>query len=271
MTGTERKVFQKYYPPDFDGSKVPKIRTKKASYFIQRVMTPFNMQCNTCNEYIYKGKKFNMKRETAHGEDYLGLKIFRFTFRCPNCLAEIKFKTDLENTDYTAESGATRLFEAYKLYQDQKKAEEEKEEAEKNDPMKMLEKRTQQSKAEMDALNELEELQETNRRNINLNLDDLIEQKASSIADDVKAQEKEDEELLDSLFGNKGESPSSTKIVEEVVEEITDSDESSDDEFKAPLPVVMSTNKPFSIGQKRNAQEDKLSALKNFVKIKKKK
>uniref|UniRef100_A0A0N5BGV7 Uncharacterized protein n=1 Tax=Strongyloides papillosus TaxID=174720 RepID=A0A0N5BGV7_STREA len=77
------------------------------------------------------------------------------------------------------------------------------------------------------------------------------------MADDVKAQEKGDEELLDCLFGNKGE--------------ITDSDESSDDEFKAPLPVVMGTNKPFSIGHKRNAQEDKLSALKNFVKIKKKK
>uniref|UniRef100_A0A0K0FQ42 BPI1 domain-containing protein n=1 Tax=Strongyloides venezuelensis TaxID=75913 RepID=A0A0K0FQ42_STRVS len=51
------------------------------------------------------------------------------------------------------------------------------------------------------------------------------------ITDDVKAQEKEDEELLDSLFGNKNES-SSTKIVEEVVGEITDSDESSDDELR---------------------------------------
>ncbi|CEF63840.1 CWC16 protein family-containing protein [Strongyloides ratti] len=243
MTGTERKVFQKYYPPEFDGSKVPKIRTKKASYFIQRVMTPFNMQCNTCNEYIYKGKKFNMKRETAHGEDYLGLKIFRFTFRCPNCLAEIKFKTDLENTDYTAESGATRLFEAYKLYQDQKKAEEEKEEAEKNDPMKMLEKRTQQSKAEMDALNELEELKEANRRNLNLNLDDLIEQKTSTITDDLKIQEDEDEALLNSLFNNSSGS-SVSKVVDEIVEELPDSDESSDDEFKAPLPVVMATNKP---------------------------
>uniref|UniRef100_A0A0K0G5X1 Uncharacterized protein n=1 Tax=Strongyloides venezuelensis TaxID=75913 RepID=A0A0K0G5X1_STRVS len=57
----------------------------------------------------------------------------------------------------------------------------------------------------------------------------LIEQKVSSITDDVKAQEKVDEELLDSLFRNKNES-SSTKIVEEVVGEIADSDVSSDDE-----------------------------------------
>uniref|UniRef100_A0A0K0FTG4 Uncharacterized protein n=1 Tax=Strongyloides venezuelensis TaxID=75913 RepID=A0A0K0FTG4_STRVS len=67
--------------------------------------------------------------------------------------------------------------------------------------------------------------------NINFNLENLIKQKASSITDDVKAQEKVDEELLDSLFGNKNES-SSTKIVEEVVGEITDSDESSNDELR---------------------------------------
>ena len=56
-----------------------------------------------------------MKRETAEGESYLGLKIFRFYFRCPNCLAEITFKTDLENCDYQNEHGATRLFEAVKV------------------------------------------------------------------------------------------------------------------------------------------------------------
>uniref|UniRef100_A0A0K0G5B5 Transcriptional regulator n=1 Tax=Strongyloides venezuelensis TaxID=75913 RepID=A0A0K0G5B5_STRVS len=43
-------------------------------------------------------------------------------------------------------------------------------------------------------------------KNINFNLENLIEQKASLITDDVKAQEKDDEELVDSLFGNKNES-----------------------------------------------------------------
>lgn len=110
------------------------------------------MQCNTCREYIYKGKKFNMRRETAEGEYYLGLRIFRFYFRCPNCLAEITFKTDLEKCDYQQEQGATRLFEAFKLYQDQEKAKEAKEEEDKKNPMKMLEKRTKLSRAEMEAL-----------------------------------------------------------------------------------------------------------------------
>ena len=36
-----------------------------------------------------------MRRETAENELYLGLKIFRFYFRCPNCLAEITFKVRL--------------------------------------------------------------------------------------------------------------------------------------------------------------------------------
>lgn len=85
-------TFQKYYPPDFDPSKIPKAKGTRNRQFVQRVMAPFNMQCNTCQEYIYKGKKFNMRRETADGESYLGLKIFRFYFRCPNCLAEITFK-----------------------------------------------------------------------------------------------------------------------------------------------------------------------------------
>ncbi|KAI6184419.1 Splicing factor YJU2 [Aphelenchoides bicaudatus] len=166
MTGTERKTFQKYYPPDFDPKKLKKEKGKKRSnQFVQRVMAPFNMQCNTCHEYIYKGKKFNMRRETAEGESYLGLKIFRFYFRCPNCLADISFKTDIENVDYTAEHGATRLFEAYKFYQEQEKQKEMQEEADKNDAMKMLEKRTQLSKAEMEAAAELGELQELSNKN----------------------------------------------------------------------------------------------------------
>jgi hypothetical protein len=76
-------------------------------------------------------------------------------FRCPNCLAEITFTTDLENCDYRAEHGATRLFDAFKYYQEQAKTEEDKDAAEKTDAMKMLEKRTKMSRAEMDAMGKI--------------------------------------------------------------------------------------------------------------------
>ena len=47
----------------------------------------------------HKGK-FNSRKEDAKGETYLGLKIFRFYFRCPRCSGEIAMKTDPERSDY---------------------------------------------------------------------------------------------------------------------------------------------------------------------------
>jgi hypothetical protein len=44
-------------------------------------------RCNTCGEYIYKGKKFNARKETVEGEDYYGIKIFRFYIKwCVKCI-----------------------------------------------------------------------------------------------------------------------------------------------------------------------------------------
>jgi len=78
--------------------------------------------------------------------------LIYFFFSCPNCLAEITFKTDIQNVDYQAENGATRLFDVYKFWQEQEQKVEEKEKEEKEDAMKMLEKRTKMSKLEMEAL-----------------------------------------------------------------------------------------------------------------------
>ncbi|KJH46944.1 hypothetical protein DICVIV_06966 [Dictyocaulus viviparus] len=225
MTGTERKVFQKYYPPDYDPTKLPRAKGAKSRQFVQRVMTPFNMQCNTCHEYIYKGKKFNMKRETVEGEDYLGLRLFRFYFKCPNCLAEITFKTDLENCDYQNEHGATRLFEAIKLYQDAEKAKEAKEEEEKKDPMKMLEKRTMMSRAEMEAMGNLEDLQEISRNKEAVDVESFLEatKPELSIAEQVKLQEEEDEALIRNIYGKTSEGKIIKRIDDEVYDDATPS------------------------------------------------
>lgn len=55
-------------------------------------------RCKTCGEYIYKGKKFNARKETVQNELYMGLPIFRFYIKCTRCLAEITFKVRLCHT-----------------------------------------------------------------------------------------------------------------------------------------------------------------------------
>ena len=70
---SERKVLNKYFPPDFDPSKIPRRRLGKERQHKVRLMAPFSMQCNTCGDYIYKGKKFNARKERVDGENYLGI------------------------------------------------------------------------------------------------------------------------------------------------------------------------------------------------------
>ena len=37
-------VLQKYYPPDYDPSKIPKLKRAKDRQYVIRVMAPFNMR-----------------------------------------------------------------------------------------------------------------------------------------------------------------------------------------------------------------------------------
>lgn len=104
------------------------------------------------------------------GEKYLGMPVFRFYIRCPMCLSEISFKvkflitvctctyikylfrftifspflslsprllqTDPENTDYAAEAGAYRTFQAENIaIKEIERKQQEKEEEEANNPM----------------------------------------------------------------------------------------------------------------------------------------
>ncbi|KAG9008569.1 hypothetical protein FRB95_001292 [Tulasnella sp. JGI-2019a] len=160
----ERKVLNKYFPPDFDPSKIPRRHLPKNAQQVVRLMAPFSMRCNTCGEYVYKGKKFNARKETVEGEDYHGIKIFRFYIKCTLCSAEITFKTDPKNTDYVAEHGASRNFEPWR---DERAVEEDriaKLEEEENNPMKALENKTTDSKREMDILDALQDIRSRNAR-----------------------------------------------------------------------------------------------------------
>ncbi|EMD34489.1 hypothetical protein CERSUDRAFT_117336 [Gelatoporia subvermispora B] len=204
---SERKVLNKYFPPDFDPSLIPRRKLPKNSQQVVRLMAPFSMRCNTCGEYIYKGKKFNARKETVEGEDYYGIKIFRFYIKCTLCSAEITFKTDPKNTDYSAEHGASRNFEPWR---EERAVEEEdrlaKLEEEENNPMKALENRTVDSKREMDILDALQDIRARNARNERMGQSvDLLEritvEELETEEDrEQKRLDEEDEKLVREVF-----------------------------------------------------------------------
>uniref|UniRef100_A0A8C4U0F7 Splicing factor YJU2 n=10 Tax=Neoaves TaxID=3078114 RepID=A0A8C4U0F7_FALTI len=198
---SERKVLNKYYPPDFDPAKIPKLKLPKDRQYVVRLMAPFNMRCKTCGEYIYKGKKFNARKETVQNEVYLGLPIFRFYIKCTRCLAEITFKTDPENTDYTMEHGATRNFQAEKLLEEEeKRMQKEREEEELNNPMKVLENRTKDSKLEMEVLENLQELKELNQRQANVDFEAMLKQYKEFEEEQKRKEQEEDEQEMKAML-----------------------------------------------------------------------
>lgn len=222
---SERKVLNKYYPPDFDPAKIPKLKLPKDRQYVVRLMAPFNMRCKTCGEYIYKGKKFNARKETVMNELYMGLPIFRFYIKCTRCLAEITFKTDPENTDYAMEHGATRNFQAEKLIeQEETKIQRDREEEELNNPMKVLENRTRDSKLEMEVLENLQELKELNQRQARVDFEGMIGQYRAFEQRDLEKEKDEDEretqEMLDRAL----------------MKRLRDSDSDSDLEERASMP-----------------------------------
>ena len=189
----ERKVLNKYFPPDFDPTKIPrKNKFQINPNFVVRMMLPMSVRCTTCGEYMYKGKKFNSRKEDVIGDDYLGIKKYRFYIKCCVCNNEIAFKTDPKNQDYVCESGsfggvpfcflasraetvrarfptitpstrpgagATRNFESWRQQDEaEEKFEGERKEAAEANAMSALESKTLDSKIEMDILDALDEI-----------------------------------------------------------------------------------------------------------------
>ncbi|KAL9103082.1 MAG: hypothetical protein Q9163_001849 [Psora crenata] len=173
---SERKVLTKYYPPDFDPSKIARARKAPGPSGPKtqtvRLMAPFSMKCTQCGEYIYRGRKFNARKETTD-EKYYAITIYRFYIRCTRCSAEITFKTDPQNMDYTCEKGAKRNFEpwrnadseANKLETEEERLDRlEAEEAESGGAMEQLEAKVVDAKREMDIADALDEIRMRNAR-----------------------------------------------------------------------------------------------------------
>ncbi|KAF3927759.1 hypothetical protein ABW21_db0208762 [Orbilia brochopaga] len=171
---SERKVLTKWYPPDFDPSKIKRSKVPKSSgpkSQTVRLMAPFSMRCTSCGEYIYKGRKFNARKEHTD-EKYYTISIYRFYIRCTRCSSEIVFKTDPKNMDYECEKGAVRNFEPWRdkkaidETEDQRlnRLEEEIIDEEDENAMARLETKTLDSKREMAIADALDEIRTRNAR-----------------------------------------------------------------------------------------------------------
>lgn len=222
---SERKVINKYFPPDFDPNKANRNRHGKGHKRTVRLMAPYSMQCNSCGEFIYKGKKFNARKEIVQGEQYYGIPIYRFYIKCTRCTSEITFRTDPKNTDYAAEHGATRNFEPWRD-NDKPKADVNKitiilsddEDSEPEiDPMKALEQRTIESQREMEILDALQDIRTRNARHERVDPDAVLQsvalgkrkyEPAAAETKERSQEEEEDEALVQKYFGKRNVRPS---------------------------------------------------------------
>lgn len=205
----ERKVLNKYFPPDFDPSKIPRRKMPKDAQQTVRLMAPFTMCCNTCGEFIYKGKKFNAKKETALGEEYYGIKIFRFYIKCTRCSSEITFKTDPKNADYICEHGAKRNFEpttAEASYVPNAAEDDEEAGSDVEDPMKALEESQAAAKRQMEDEDELADLRQRNARleRGDIDTEEVLkarhDAKNQALEERRKKEEEEDDEVVKQYF-----------------------------------------------------------------------
>ncbi|KAG4306582.1 hypothetical protein PORY_000570 [Pneumocystis oryctolagi] len=209
---SERKVLNKYYPPDFDPNKIVRLHKgsdrKGPRQQTVRLMTPYSMRCNTCGEYIYKGRKFNARKENS-GESYYSIPIFRFYIRCTRCSSEITFKTDPKNADYAAEYGASRNFEPWKEKKEEKDDNDRLDELEEEEnAMTALEHKTLDSKIEMEISDALDEIRTRNAQRERLGPDQALEQieqekkRPSQEAIQEAIEQKKDMEIARAIFNS---------------------------------------------------------------------
>lgn len=180
-------IMCRYFPPDFDPADLPRGQRAKDNAMKVRMMLPMTIRCKTCGEFMYKGTKFNCKKEDVDGENYLGLQIFRFYMHCRKCSAEITYTTDPQNHDYKMEHGATRNFEAVKHEQSIEEALKAKRAADDEDKLKRIENKTADAKREMDMFEKLDDMLHTKGQHATVTTEAAIAALTARAEDEVRA------------------------------------------------------------------------------------
>ncbi|KPM35135.1 hypothetical protein AK830_g11438 [Neonectria ditissima] len=213
---SERKVLQKYFPPDWDPKDIARRSgPKQTGPRVQtvRLMAPFNMRCTACGEFIYKGRKFNARKTTHLEEKYLGIQIFFFSIKCTRCSTEIIFRTDPKTNDYATVKGAIRNLEPWrnKIAEEESTEERldrlEREEAEaageeEKNAMADLEAKNVDARREMAAADALDEIRHRNAR-INRSEKDGVDYSDTIVRTEDEErlqQEREDDEAAKLAF-----------------------------------------------------------------------
>ena len=55
--------------------RLPKGKRPDHNMMKVRMMLPMSIRCSTCGTYMYKGTKFNTRKEDVEGENYLGIQV----------------------------------------------------------------------------------------------------------------------------------------------------------------------------------------------------
>jgi hypothetical protein len=228
-------------------------------------MAPFSMKCTQCGEFIYKGRKFNARKETTE-EKYFSIPIYRFYIRCTRCSGEITFVTDPKNMDYRAEKGAKRNFEAWRdgkadnheettdeVLDRLEREEGEEQEQLDRDKMAELEEKTKDAKREMEIADKLDEIRVRNariERNEALGSDvalALVKDEVDEAA--LKAQQEDEEAARKAFMTETGEK----------VKRIVEDESTAETQAPAPPPSFARVKKPKkplvnSLGIKKKAK-----------------
>lgn len=117
---TERKIVNKFYPHDFDPTKVYKRRKSTTRAVRVRTMVPFTVSCLKCGSYIYRGTKINAIKKKVFSFNYLGMLLYRFYMNCQVCNAVFHFRTNPQSGSYIIEKGIQHIIKKFKYTENKK-------------------------------------------------------------------------------------------------------------------------------------------------------